>query len=145
MKRGRQSVVELATLPVSVTGKPKHNPPSELTDAQAQVWRDVVASVDGAKWLTRANYPVLIEYVRHVCRARTLESQIARFQTEWVKVEGGLERFDRLLSMADRETRAMTACARALRLTPQSQMHAKVAGRIARDASEQDGKLKPWD
>ena len=44
-------------------------------------------------------------------------------------VDGGLERLDRLLAIAERETRAITACARALRLTPQAQMHPRTAGR----------------
>src|SRR5262249_34935861 len=72
---------------------------------------------------------ILIEYTRHVCRARLLEQEIAHFQQEWLAAVGGLERFDRLLAAADRETKAAIACARALRLTPQSQMHPRVGGR----------------
>jgi hypothetical protein len=55
--------------------------------------------------------------------------QIARFDTDWVGIDGGLERLDRLRAIAERETRAITACARALRLTPQAQMHPRTAGR----------------
>ena len=54
---------------------------SELTDAQAQVWRNVVSSMS-ADWLIRGAFPVLIEYTRHVCRARLLEAQIAHFETQ---------------------------------------------------------------
>ena len=61
---------------------------------------------------------------------------------DWVKVDGGLERFDRLLNMADRETRAMTACARALRLTPQAQMHPRSA---ARQIGGLGDEVMPWD
>jgi hypothetical protein len=91
----------------------------------------------------RAAFPVLIEYTRHVCRARLLEAQIERFQIEWTKVEGGLDRFDRLLAMAERETRALTACARALRLTPHSVMHPRTAGRSMNDTP--DHVRRPWD
>ena len=65
-----------------------------------------------------------------------------RFEMEWTKVEGGLERLDRLFSMADRETRAITACARALRLTPQSQIDPAKAGRAINNILEGP---RPWD
>src|SRR5262245_57559759 len=52
-------------------------PPPELTDAQAAVWRDAVSSMPG-NWLQRGAYGILIEYTRHVCRARLLEGQVAR-------------------------------------------------------------------
>ena len=115
--------------------------PSELTDAQGAVWRDTVGSLPGY-WLTRAAFPILIAYCRHVCRARLLEMEISRFDAEWVAVEGGLQRLDRLLAMAQRETVAVIATARTLRLTPQAQMHPRSAGR-AIDAAP-TGKL-PWD
>ena len=84
-------------------------------------------------WLQRGAYGILIEYTRHVCRARLLEGQVARFEEDWLKEDGGLERFDKLLAMAVREGKAALACARALRLTPQAQMHPRTAGRMAND------------
>ena len=48
-------------------------------------------------WLVRGAFPILIEYCRHVCRARLLEAQIAHFETEWTGIPGGLERLDKLL------------------------------------------------
>jgi hypothetical protein len=59
-----------------------------------------------------------------------------------VKAKGGLERLDRMLAMAERETRAALACARALRVTPQSQILPRTAGRLA---IEDTGRRKPWD
>jgi hypothetical protein len=113
----------------------------DLTVAQADVWRATTAAM-ADKFLTKAAYPIMIEYCRHVCRARLLEKQIESFESEWLKAEGGLERLDRMPAMAERETRSMTACARALRLTPHAQMHARTGARMARDAS--DGR-RPWD
>ena len=113
---------------VDVGRKMPAKPPPELTDAQAQVWRDVVSSMS-ADWLIRGAFPVLIEYTRHVCRARLLEAQIAHFETEWAGIPGGMERLDKLLAMADRETKAAVSCARSLRLTPQSQMDRRAADR----------------
>jgi hypothetical protein len=107
-------------------------PPQELSDPQACVWRDVVGSLP-ADWLTRASFPLLIAYCRHVCRARLIELQIIRFEPEWTKIEGGLARLDKLLALSERETRAALACARALRLTPQARMRPLSAGRAIND------------
>jgi hypothetical protein len=132
VKRGKKSMAELTTLTVDVRRQMPPRPPTELTDAQAAVWRDVVGSLPG-NWLTRSAYPVLIEFCRHVCRARLLEQQIAQFEIEWTGVEGGLERLDRMMAMAARETATMNACARALRLNPQQRTDPKTAGRQIRD------------
>ena len=140
-KRGRISSAELTNVVIDAGRCIPSSPPSELTDAQATVWRDVIGSLSD-NWLTRAAYPILIAFCRHVCRARLLEMQIARFEIEWVGVDGGLERLDRLLAIAERETRAMTACARALRLTPQAQMHPRTAGRAI---SNLPNGPWPWD
>jgi hypothetical protein len=144
MKRGRKSRNELEladTLLVDVIRRMPAPPPPELTDAQAQVWRDAVSSMPG-NWLQRGAYGILIEYTRHVCRGRLLEGQVARFEEEWLKEDGGLERFDKLLAMAEREGKAALACARALRLTPQAQMHPRTAGRMANDVSPYPS---PWN
>ena len=140
-QRGRKSAESLSTLVIDAGYRSPPVPPQELTDPQAAVWRDCVASVPG-NWFTRACFPLLIAYCRHVCRARLLEMQIAAFEVEWTKVPGGLERLDKLLAVSERETRALTACARALRLTPASQMHPRTAGR-AIDAVPNGP--KPWD
>jgi len=145
MKRGRKSRAELEMTPtviVDVSRRMPPSPPSELSDAQSQVWRDAVASMPGSNWLQRGAHAILTEYTRHVCRSHLLEQQIARFDTEWIRTEGGLERLDRLLAMAERETRALTACARALRLTPQAQMHPKTAGRLVNNLPP--GVESPW-
>ena len=140
-KRGRKSAAELALTDVPIVDVSRHMPPpppSELSDAQAQVWRDAASSIT---WLARGAHGILIEYCRHVCRSRLLEVQIAHFQQEWIATAGGLERLDRLLAMAEREGKAAIACARALRLTPQAQMHPRVAGRRVADESPYPS---PW-
>ena len=106
-QRGRKSSAELSTVVIDAGPRMPSSPPPELTDAQATVWRDVVVSLPD-DWFTRAAYPILVAFCRHVCRAQVLEMQIAQFGLEWTRVEGGLERLDRLLAVAERETRAMT-------------------------------------
>jgi len=142
--RGEAGMAEAGRLVATMPAVPERSParpPSELTDAQADVWRDVTSSMR-PDWLIRGAYRILIEYCRHVCRARLLEAQIAHFETEWMGVEGGLERFDKMLSMAERESRAALACARSLRLTPQAQMHPLAAGRRV---VEGEPKPMPWE
>ena len=128
-KPGRKSSAELSTVVIDVDRPPLPiAPPTELTDAQADVWRDVVGSSPPTLF-RRAVVPILIAYCRHASRARLLEIQVSQFEPEWTKVKGGLERLDKLLALCERETRAMISCARALRLTPQAQMHPRTAGR----------------
>jgi hypothetical protein len=115
--------------------------PDELTDAQAIIWRDVVGSLPH-DWFTRAAHPILVAFCHHVCRAQMLELQIAQFEPKWMTADGGLERLDRMLAIAERETRAAVACGRALRLTPQAQMHPRTAGRAINNLPRG---LFPWD
>lgn len=139
-QRGKKSSAALATVVVDVGRQMPRKPPAELTDAQAAVWRQAVSGMAG-DWLAPGAEPILVEYCRHVCRARLLEAQVSRFEVDWMRVDGGLERFDRLLQMAQRETSAAIACARALRLTPQSLMHPRTA---ARKVTAPAGSA-PWD
>ena len=113
-KRGRKSAAELALTDIPVVDvfrRMPPSPPSELTEAQAQVWRDAVSCMPG-DWLKRGAHGILIEYCRHVCRSRLLEVQIAHFEQEWIAATGGLER-------------ASTGCWRWLnaRARPQSPVH----------------------
>src|SRR5262245_10193691 len=141
MKRGKRSAadIEITTGRTVDVVHRMPEPPAELNDAQRMIWRDAVASMKG-DWLVRGAYPLLIEYTRRVCRSRVLEAQVQKFETEWLRVEGGLERFDKLLQMADREARGVVALARSLRLTPHARMHPSTA---ARRTDIGDGS-RPW-
>lgn len=93
-------------------------------------------------WFSRAQYPLLIAYCRHGARAEAMARQIDGFDPEGLKEDGGLERLNKLLAMAERETRALTACARSMRLTQQSQIQPRSAGRAT--VGDHSGP-KPWD
>jgi DNA polymerase III delta subunit len=73
---------------------------------------------------------------------RFIAQQIAAFETEWLAVEGGLQRLDKLHAMAERETKLMMALARSMRLTHQSQYKAETAYTAARSVSNLE---PPWD
>ena len=64
-------------------------PPSELSDAQAMVWRDVVSTLPGdyiGAW--RLSFALWWLTAASVCRGRLLELQLRRFEVEWMNVEG---------------------------------------------------------
>ena len=135
-KPGRRSRAEWALMGVAlvdISRKMPPAPPAELSDPQACVWRDVMASLP-ATWLPRGGHAVLVEFCRRVCRSRLLEGEIARFDAEWINSAPlGLERLDKLLSAADRESRAIVALGRSLRLTPHSRQHSRSAARALDD------------
>jgi hypothetical protein len=146
-QRGRKSEAGIeAEAIVDVRRRPRLGPPAELTDAQAAIWRDAVASMPG-NWLTRGAQPILTAYCRHVCRARTLENLISTFSVDEIKKADDatplVSLLDKLLAAAERETRAATACARALRLTPQAMIAPRSAGRRVADLPENE--RRPWE
>lgn len=137
--RGPRSAAENSTLRAIAVRRPP--PPAELTEAEAAIWRDIVAS-SPADWFRREAFPILVELCRHAARAAVVDGLLRQFELEWVKTEGGLDRLDKLLSMAERESRAILACSRSLRLTPQSQIRASVAGTARKHGPESP---RPWD
>lgn len=141
-QRGRKSDAALAACNKPESSE-RMQPPPELTAAQEQVWRDVLASLP-PDWIHRGAVPILVAYCRHVCRARLLEAQIEQFEVEWTKVKGGLERLKKLLDTAATETRAALSCARALRLTPSSLTRPETAARRF-DNNPSAGAARPWD
>ena len=117
-KPGRKSTAELSVV-VNVNNRPPLAPPASLTAKQAQVWRDTIAT--RPERLPRSAYPLAIALCRHVCRHDQLEEMISvASQSRYLAEDGGVERLNKLMIMAQRETKAVTSCARALRLTPQS-------------------------
>ncbi len=139
-KRGRRSSASLAVVTVAMEAR-RPPPPRHLTTNQTQVWRDTVASMPGG-WFDRVHEPMLVAYCRHVAASARLAAMVEAFQDEWVGEDGGLQRLDKLLGMCERESRAIIMCARSMRLTQQSQMHPRSAGRSV--ANEPTGP-RPWD
>ena len=131
-QRGRKSAAELALVPVSLEAR-RPPPPSDLTEPQGKVWRDTVATMP-AWWFRPSHEPLLTAYCRHVARAAVLDKVAQKMMAP--ESDTTLEVADRALKMAERETRAMIACARSLRLTLQSQMHPRTAGRAAAENAD---------
>jgi hypothetical protein len=140
-QRGKPSQAALQTLVIFPGKPPPLEPDPGLTEAQAEIWRRTLAALPNG-WLEPSAVPVLVELCRRVCRAEILEERIRGFDPEWIRADGGIERLDKLLAMADREGRAVVACCRNLRLTPSAIMHAQTAGRRLQEPPS--GAEVPW-
>jgi hypothetical protein len=142
MPRGRKSAASLSI--VSVIGQERPAPPDELDEAEAKEWREIAARLPH-DWWTRENFPLLAEYCRHIVRARDLAGDIAKFKRFPAEVRlttEGVQRYDVLLRMADRERAAMVNLATKMRLTQQSRYTENRAATISKKASAPQ---KPWE
>ena len=63
---------------------------------------------------------MLRAYCQHVAIARLTARQIEAFDPKWLVEDGGLERYDTMSKLLEREHRAMLALARSMRLTHQN-------------------------
>lgn len=129
--RGRKSAASLAVATIIRSGNEttRVTPAEGLSEAEVAIWTDVVAAMP-AGFIRPENIEQLAAYCRHCVSARDLSRMVTDFKPAWLKAEGGLERYDRLLKMRDRESRSALAAARSLRITIQS-VDPKTAGRAA--------------
>ena len=89
-------------------------PPPELTESQTQIWRDVVAS-EGIDASGSAMREAVRDFVVHRDSVVVLNAQVAAFDVAWMAFPDGLQRYDQLLKMRDREVRACAAAAARIR------------------------------
>lgn len=137
MKRGPKSSAELSVVtPIGIDTR-RPDPPNYLTATQADIWRSAIASLPGG-WIDGPQEPLLAAYVRHVDSGNVLSAKINKIDFS----SCDLSRLDRLLRMRERETRASMAVATKLRLTQQSRMHPRSAGRAI---DNNPAGRRPWE
>ncbi|MEK7983132.1 hypothetical protein AAB988_08230 [Burkholderia contaminans] len=95
-----------------------------------------------ASAFTATHAPLLEMYCRHVTNARVLAEEILNFERAWLADDDGLKRYDRLLAMSERESRAASSLATRLRITRQAVEHPTTVGR---SLSNQKRARKPWE
>ena len=113
--RGRSSTASLSVVssgPISALRRP--SPPDELTDEQAITWREIVDRLP-ADWFQRENHPLLVQYCRHVVRARHLAQLVDAAQSEMDVLTYG-----KLLQAEEVQSRAIASLATRMRLTQHS-------------------------
>ncbi|MFG5862719.1 hypothetical protein [Metapseudomonas sp. CR1201] len=137
-ERGKKSVASLAVAaPVGIDRR--QAPPASLTAAQKAEWVAVV-NARPADWFGDEHAGMLSQYCRHKVQADLIAQQLEQFDPAWLVDDEGLKRFDKLGAMLERETRAMNALLRSMRLTQQSLYNAKSGN----TASEKSKGKKPW-
>jgi hypothetical protein len=100
-QRGRKSAAATELQPaLTVLETRRSPPPPGLTEAEVAVWRETIAAAPSG-WFTKAHHPLLKAFCRHTARAEMLAQQVNAFRPEWIGEEGGLQRLDKLLTMAD--------------------------------------------
>lgn len=140
MQRGRKSAIT-SMKPVSpVVAQERVAAPAHLTDAEREVWNEVVSD-QPASAFTATHVPMLEMYCRHVVQGRILADEILNFDRSWLADDDGLKRYDRLLGMAERETRAASSLATRLRMTKQS-LHPETAANAVKNHIKA---RKPWE
>jgi hypothetical protein len=128
--RGRKSAAELAT-PFSIIPGARPEPPTDLTDEQADEWRAIVSRMP-SDWFPRETHPVLAELCFYIVRARDLRKKLGA---------DGLEpALDTLLSdQHDKAAAKILAHSRSMRLTQQSRYDkTKTTGNATQ-------KRRPWE
>ena len=142
-QRGRKSAasMEVATLAASVTATKRLQPPVHISEAEISVWLEVVND-QPAEAFTATHAPLLELYCRHIVQARVIADEVANFDRAWMADDEGLKRYDRLLAMAERESRAASSLATRLRITRQAVEHPATVGRTLAANSK---KRKPWE
>lgn len=131
--RGRQSDISLATSS-AVIAIQRPRPPDELSEEQAQEWAAIVNRLP-AEWFPRETWPILAAYCRHSVAARRVAALITECETG---ADFDLETYERLLKMQERESRALTALGRSMRVTQQSTYDAKKTKPLK-------GTKRPWE
>jgi hypothetical protein len=142
-KRGRTSAASLsvANLSSSMIGVSQRLlAPKHLSDSEVSVWMEVVNDQPASSF-TPTHSPLLELYCRHIVQARTIADELMNFDRAWFADDDGLKRYDRLLAMAERESRAASSLATRLRITRQ----AIDQQTVARSIKNQSKAKKPWE
>ena len=136
-QRGRQN--QFAAQVVSLRPlTPRPEPPEELNEEQAQIWRSLIASMPG-DWFRAECESLIVALCRHVSYSRAIGARLNALNLRSVE---DMSRFAELAKLHKNETQAIASLATKLRLTPQSRYNALNANTAARNAPPS---RKPWD
>lgn len=129
--RGRTSAAELSVISGSgVETIRRPEPPVDLTDDEAEVWRTVVNRLP-SDWFPAETLPLLAQYARHTIASRRVARMIEQLDEEIAKsikdgvsageaVLGSAKMLDRLYKMQERESRCLSSLATKMRISQQT-------------------------
>lgn len=126
-QRGRKSAAALAVVTQDQTAVTPLMPPPGLSQAERGVWMLTVNSKP-VDWFGIEHGPLLVEYVRHVCRSHVVDEQMKAFDAEWLATDEGLKRYEKLAGVATKIAGVIKALATSMRLTQHAVYHKDKAG-----------------
>lgn len=122
-------------------GGKRPEPPSDLTEGQAKIWREIVASEPADFFASMATQVLLKHACFHAESVEMLNHEFRNFKGEWLKSAEGMKRYDAFLKARGEETRRYALIATRLRLTNQS----RYTPQAAATASRNTAKVRPWE
>lgn len=128
--RGRQSANDIAL--ANASSVERMPPPASLTDTERFEWLRIVNEFP-ADYFNSGQMSMLKQYVKHVVNADVVSGQIADLMNS---DEFKIDRYDKLLKMQERETRALASLG--IRLG-----FAKTAHR--EQGAKKGGNRNPWE
>lgn len=133
--RGRQSKSELSVVSdktIELVERP--NPPERLSPEQKEVWKHIVGNMP-ADWFRPETYELLVQRCRHSIEADDVSQMIWDLKAN--ADEFHLDKYDKLLKMQERESRAILSIDTKLRLTLQATR--------SKDTQKPALTKKPWE
>ena len=142
-QRGRKSAASVAVVAQvgPVVSESRLLPSLHLSDAEQTVWARMVND-HPATAFTETHRDLLELYCQHIVQAQLLADEIQSFDRVWLADEDGLKRYDRMLSMREREVRSASSLATRLRITRQATTDPKTVGRANANTARSK---KPWE
>lgn len=139
--RGRKSAASLTVIKPDIGVAKRLLPAATMSDAEISVWADVVNDQPACAF-TVTHAPLLEMYCRHVVNNRIIADELTNFDRAWLADDDGLKRYDTLLKLSERESRAASSLATRLRITRQSIDQQTVARSQINNKSHT---RKPWE
>lgn len=141
-KRGRRSAASLETNVIVGAFGQRPEPPDDMTDEEAAIWRETTSSEPSDFFNTAALRGLLKDYCRHRAAADKVTQVINLFEADWLKNAEGSKRYSALLKMRDLEARGAADKATKLRLTNQARYTPQAASTASRNAVKSK---PPWE
>ncbi|MCR9258322.1 MAG: hypothetical protein NXH95_01265 [Pseudomonadaceae bacterium] len=124
-KRGPKSQAELQVARLA-DFKKLPEPPGDLTEVQAALWHQIVATKP-TDWWDGGNLPLLRALVIHETSAQLIDRAIERFPDAELYTDDGLTRYHRLSKVRADHTTRIESLSTKMRLSQQSKYGARQA------------------
>jgi Flp pilus assembly CpaE family ATPase len=141
-QHGRKGTAAVVLAAIDSNRGTRPAPPAELNEFEAAQWQRIV-SANAADHFDRDTEQLLIALCRHMDTAARLDTELERMKALKRMTAKHWQQFDRAAKMRERETRAILALCRSMRITQQS-INPDRAGTAKRKTQEKRA-AQPWD